>query len=112
MSLGTVKRRMLGRFAFAMSLVALQAPIPISMFDWPEHSHTSPTSTSCAVLFWFPSPLLTVRVRDSVDAGILSRCAIHLPSASATAVLVWPANETVTLVPGFAHPHTGTFTSR
>ena len=77
------------------------------MFDWPEQSQTSPTSTSSKVIVFLP---LTVSVCGP-PAGSGSSVTDHLPSSSALAVLVWPAIVTVTSSPGSAQPQTRSFCS-
>ena len=80
------------------------------MLDWPESSHTSPTSTLVRVRE--DPPLVTSIVRPLVLATIGSRRTCHLPSAPAVAFLVCPAKVTCTGWFGSAQPHTGTAASR
>src|SRR5262249_3118298 len=108
---GTVSRRRRGMSAVAMSLVALQSSIPISMFDCPEHSQTSPISTSLAVVDW-PSELATVNVRGSLDAAIGLSVVRQFPLASAITTRLWSPKVSVIFAAGFVQPQTGTATSR
>jgi len=48
-----------------------------------------------------------VIVRGVALAGSGSSLRVHLPSAPAVAVLVWPANVTVTVVPAASQPQIG-----
>lgn len=90
-----------------------------TMFDWPEQSQLSPTSTSS--IFTDSGPLAgkPAGPSDSVmdmTCGVLlafieSRTTFHVPSLSAVADLTWPPNSTVTFLPAGAQPHTGTLAS-
>ena len=75
------------------------------MFDWPEQTQTSPTSTSSKVTVFFP---LTVIVCGP-PAGSGSSVTDHLPSSPAFAVFDWSAMLTVTSSPGSALPQTLSF---
>ena len=77
-----------------------------SVLDCPLANHTSPTRTF-RIVSALDAPT-TVRTRFSFDASIASSDTHHLPSAPAWAVLLCPANATVTFSPGSATPHTGT----
>ena len=81
----------------------------ISMFDWPEQSHTSPTNTSLTVTEFV---LPFARSWSGPPACKASNRTDHFPSAAAVAVLVWPPSATVTASPGSAHPQTGSVMSR
>ncbi len=50
-----------------------------SMFDWPDASHTSPTTTSSSVIGCAVSEPVTVSVRPSAEA--FQRAEIHAPIA-------------------------------
>ncbi len=100
---GTVKTRRLG---FADDLIA-SGPPPreqparlISIFDCPEHTHTSPTATSLKTMAFgpfflpfgagfFSSPRMVKT--PSVPAGNAASLAIHLPSLSA--LTAWPSSR-------------------
>ena len=81
--------------------------IGISMFDWPEQSHTSPIRISENVLDFFPEPIF--RVYFSSDAaGVLTET-FHTLSFPAVVLREMPSQLPVTVisVPGRAFPHTG-----
>jgi hypothetical protein len=78
------------------------------MFDWPEHTHTSPTSTSLNVSVFFPATVISI----GAPASIASSVTRHLPCASATAAASRPPAFTATASPGSAVPQTGTFVPR
>ncbi len=78
------------------------------MFDWPEASQTSPTSTSRAIARARPSATSSY----GPPAGSASRVARNRPDASAVAFAVLPASVTVTASPGSLVPHTGSGRSR
>ena len=97
--------RRLASSAAAISASALAAwRSVISMFDWPEHSHTSPTSTS--VRRWLMSPALTTSAcgPPALCAGSSMR---QRPVASAVAVAFAVFSDTVTRVPASARPQIG-----
>ena len=73
------------------------------MFDWPEHSHTSPTSTSPTLCV--APPELAVNVYGP-PAFIAGNDACQCPDASARALLRDFASVTVTSSPGPASPQT------
>src|SRR4051812_14642707 len=75
------------------------------MFDCPEHTHTSPTSTSLTVSVFLP---FTVSAAGLALAGIAGSFAVHLPEPSALALAVWSPKVTVTGSFASAVPHTGT----
>ena len=105
----SVNMRSCGSFAAVCSCSKFFARLTcIAMFDWPEPSQTSPTSTSEKVTVFWP---LTVSVCGPAAASGAS-FTDHLPSAPAFAVAVWPAIVTVTSSPGAAVPHTGTAVAR
>ena len=81
------------------------------MLDCPEASHTSPTNTFRSVTR-LPVLSATFNSAGSALAFSGSRASIHLPDLPATAVFFWPANSTVTFVPGSLQPQTGAFMPR
>src|SRR5665213_760983 len=83
---GTVSKRISGKLAVAMSFVALQICTPISMFDWPEQSHTSPTNTSLMTADSCVVELVTDKLRGSDEADMAWSLTSHFPSWPATAV--------------------------
>ena len=79
------------------------------MFDCPDPSQTSPTSTSLIVIGVLPAlPVIVIVNGAPAFAASFASFTIHLPSASAVANFVWPAIFTVTFSPASAVPHTGT----
>ena len=74
------------------------------MFDWPEASQTSPTSTSLTVSVFLP---LTVSVCGAPAGASLSSRTSHLPSSPALVDCERPAIVTVTSSPGSAQPQIG-----
>ena len=78
------------------------------MFDCPEPTHTSPTSTSLIVTVL--APLTTISCGPPAFSG--SRVTFHLPPLSAAAVCFWPQMATVTFSSAAAVPQTGTRISR
>src|SRR3569833_357526 len=81
-----------------------------TMFDWPEHSHTSPTRMSFDVAT-APDSARTLSVCGP-PAAIAGNVASHRPFESARALAETPAMEAVTVSPGVLHPHTRTGVSR
>src|ERR1035438_10391628 len=80
------------------------------MFDWPDPSHTSPTSTSLMTIGTPGAPPflpVIVIVKGPPDFSFANRT-IHVPVASAVADFVWPLNFTVIFSPGSAVPQMGT----
>src|ERR1017187_3432249 len=77
------------------------------MFDWPDPSHTSPTSTSLTVIAALSFLPAIVIVYGPPDFSFANRT-IHVPVASAVADFVWPLNFTVIFSPGSAVPQMGT----
>src|SRR5947208_7506899 len=75
------------------------------MFDWPEHTHTSPTSTSLTASSFFPFTVSCAGWLLAVSGGSL---AVHLPEPSAVALAVCPPRVTVTSSLASALPQTGT----
>ena len=73
-----------------------------SMFDCPEASQTSPTSTSCSLTVVFPSEI--VIVRGSKLASMGSSLSIHEPSSPTVVRTFCPANLTLTFLPGIPLP--------
>ncbi len=80
------------------------------MLDWPEHSQTSPTSTSFTV--WLAPPLAWADSTKGPPAAVAGRAADQWPEASAVAVADAPPSDTVTVSPGEAWPQTGMGWSR
>ena len=78
------------------------------MFDWPDPSHTSPTSTSFTTIGASPALLPAIVISNGPPDFSLVRRTIHLPVASAVADLVWPLNLIVTFSAGSAVPQIGT----
>src|ERR1017187_1681236 len=104
MRCGTVSRRISGKLAVAMSLVALQSIMPISMFDCPEQSHTSPTSTSLITADSCVVEFVTDKTRGSDEARMDLNSTNHFPSVPVIAVRLCPANVTVTFDSGALQP--------
>jgi hypothetical protein len=79
------------------------------MFDWPEQSHTSPTSRS---------PTSCARVGECAErecgppAGMAGNVTLQRPDASARARCVAEPSVTVTSSPAFAVPQTAIGRSR
>ena len=73
------------------------------MLDCPEHTQTSPTKTLLNVTVCGPETFSVY----GPPVGSGGRCAIHAPSAPATACAPLPAMLTRTVAPGVVHPHTG-----
>ncbi len=71
----------------------------------PEQNHTSPTTTFLNVSAFSPA---TRNSPPSAHALSGASAVFQRPCASAVAVAVCPANDTVTFSPGAALPHTGT----
>ena len=86
-------------------------PAVQTMFDCPDENHTSPTNTPSNVIDSCRS-LKTLRLRSSAEASRGSSRTIQSPFWSTRVVFFWPANSTVTCVPGKSKPHTGTSTCR
>ena len=75
-------------------------PIPISMFDWPEQSHTSPIITSSNSTELEPATL-SVNGPPAFMAGSVT---FHSPRSLACACAVADASVTVTVSLGCAQP--------
>src|SRR5690348_11228353 len=75
-----------------------------TMFDWPEHSHTSPISTSFDDAI-APDSARTLSVYGP-PAFIAGSVASQRPLVSARAVAPLPASETEMVSPGVLQPHT------
>ena len=75
-----------------------------SMFDCPEASHTSPTSTSPSSMRP-PSPL-TLKATALPEARSGASLTLQRPSAAATALPISRPTFTFTSAPGVAVPHT------
>ena len=111
--MGTVNMRTSGWSAAAISAASLATPANgfnffetlNSMFDCPDPSHTSPTSTSWIVIVFRPA--IVICVAPAIGGSGASRT-VHLPSAPASADCDCPSSVTVTRSPGVARPHTGT----
>ena len=73
------------------------------MLDWPEATHTSPTSTSASSMVFSP---FTTTVWDP-PAAIGFSASRQRPSESATADAAFRPIETVTSSPGEAQPQNG-----
>ncbi len=71
-----------------------------SMFDCPEHSHTSPMRMFCIF-----SPAMVMVYGP--PAFILGRFMRHLPRLSAVTRYILLSNSTIKLSPAAAVPHTG-----
>jgi hypothetical protein len=101
--------RTCGNFAAAFSFSKwLQRCTCIAMFDCPDASHTSPTSTSLTVSVFLPD---TVSVSAS-PAGRGSSFTDQLPARSAVVFFVCLPSVTLTSSPASAQPQTGTAASR
>ena len=87
------------------SFVFTSRPTVKAMFDWPEQTHTSPTTTFVILIVF---ALETVISDGSARAGPAGSVAVHLPSSFARAFAVLPSKETVTSAPGSVQPQTGT----
>jgi hypothetical protein len=72
------------------------------MFDWPEHSQTSPISTSDTAVV--PLPSVTVRDSGVLLAGRSARVIAKRPSAPARALPLIRPSVAVTVSPGAAVP--------
>src|SRR2546423_14879754 len=83
-------------------------PTPISMFDWPEQSHTSPNMTLPNVASFSPLTL-SVYGPPARNGPIVVR---HVPFWSAVALEVLLLIVTVTVARGVVQPNTGSFISR
>ena len=79
---------------------------PNSMFDWPDAIHTSPTSTSCNVVVFFPAIITSI---GCSDAFIGSSVTHHRPLSSAVALPFDSPAVTVTCSPASAVPQTRHF---
>ena len=75
-----------------------------SIFDCPEPTHTSPTSTSCTWIVLLPAMVMSY---GPPGFSFVNRT-IQRPSAPATALRCCFRKVTVTFSPGAAVPHTGT----
>src|SRR5262245_23114442 len=102
--MGTLNWRISESCAFAISALALfDDATSHSMFDWPDASHTSPTSTSRKSRRSAPAWTLSV---NGPPAGFGDRVTFHAPSGETVARPLLPASRTVTASLGFAHPQT------
>ena len=97
-----------GRSAAAMSSAASEPLRGQYMFDCPEQSQTSPTSTSLNVTAVLPPETTSGVPACFGSAFIAGSLTSHLPESSAVAEASWPRNLTVTFSPGSAVPQTGT----
>ena len=106
----TVRWRSSGLFAAAISPAAFCARrTGHSMFDWPDASQTSPTTTSRMVTVFFP---VTTSSAGSAEAGTAASVTRQRPLASVVVLTCWPLKETVTCSPASARPQTGRALSR
>jgi hypothetical protein len=80
----------------------------MAMFDWPEQTQTSPTSTSRTVMVF--SPATVISSGPPADSG--SSDTRQRPLASAVVEALRPPISTLTCSPGAAVPQTGTEASR
>jgi hypothetical protein len=97
-------RRMLGSAAAATSYSPpMTRRTGSSMFDWPEHSHTSPISRSVRV--WVSAPERTVRLSGAPGSRAGS-AADQRPWASAVALAFAPERSMATAALGWATPQT------
>ena len=78
---------------------------PNSIFDCPEQSQTSPTTTLVNVRVFSP---LTTRLSPTELALSVGSRTSHLPSAPAVVSALRLPKETVIFSPAFAKPQTGT----
>jgi len=78
------------------------------MFDWPEHSQTSPTRMLFTVTVLVPA-MVIVCGPPAVMAG---SCTLHFPLSQAVAVTLVSPSVTVTFVPGSSQPQIGTASPR
>ncbi len=102
----TSKKRNSSSLACGKTSAALLAPESENpMFDCPDASHTSPTTTSETVTVSEPRAVNTPGVACTASGSSVT---LHRPAASASAVLLCPANSTVTFSPASAVPQTGT----
>ena len=105
----TLKWRMSGQFAaatsFSQSFTLRRELIVNSMLLCPEQNHTSPTTTFLNTSAFSPA---TWNSAPSAHAFSGASAVFQRPCASAVAVAVCPAKDTVTFSPGAALPHTGT----
>ncbi len=101
-------RRIMGKFSASRIKLAPSVTPQlklISMFDWPEQSQTSPTSTLALVMVFLP---VTTSGRPLVLAARGARRTSQSPLSSAVVLRFWPAKATATSSPGSAVPQTGT----
>ena len=76
-------------------------PNGFSMFDWPEQSQTSPTTTFSNLRALVPLTVISEGVLDALSG---SRVTLHRPSAPAVQRLLWPLKPTTIFSPGAAEP--------
>ena len=108
---GTMKLRICDA-SFTKSATFGTERTPICMFDCPEQIQTSPTTTSASRTGSGEADDVTVITRGWVLATKGSRSTRHRPWSPACVCLSWPANDTATVAPGSAVPHTGTGIAR
>ena len=112
-STGTWKRRRAGQFAAAISAAAFNTgprrwlSMAIAMFDCPEASQTSPTTTWLIEDGGLSADDRISIVRPTAEALRGLSVTRHAPFVSAVALSSWPANATVIRSPGAAVPQTG-----
>lgn len=78
------------------------------MFDCPEQSHTSPTSTSGLRTTVVPSTSCTSSSKRPSPQSLVSSVTCQRPESDAVASRVCPAKLTRTVAPAFALPQMGT----
>ncbi|MNY45175.1 hypothetical protein D3C86_1802590 [compost metagenome] len=72
-----------------------------SMFDCPEHNHTSPTKMLSRTIVLEPFMVIFAGTAEVLSAD---KTTLHLPFASVTVSLTWPAKLTVTTSATAANP--------
>src|ERR1051325_9330378 len=82
------------------------------MFDCPEQTQTSPTSTFVSAMVLDSAFDDTLNVRDSAEAGMASNSSFHAPFALAFVVLRCPAKSTANSSPAADQPEIRTGISR
>ena len=104
----TVKTRMSGNFASAISLSeSFPSFTAISMFDCPLAIHTSPTATFLTVSLFLPAIVMSMP-GPGLSPSSLTR---HFPALSAVSLTECAPSVAVTFSPGFALPQTFAFAS-
>ena len=83
-------------------------PIGYCIFDWPEHTHTSPKSTLARVI-WLPSEVAVMLYTSVSEDFVAGSFTIHVDLLShmlVVAAMLWPSNVTETLFPAGTKPQT------